>query len=185
MMIQTMSGWSYVIVGTVLVGVGGSLATLGWNKIRSQEQWRNAMVGVVRELALNDRMVEAATALAKRWPRRSEIENFSYESYQGSHLTAMVTSGHLDPENPEDLEVLGALEAYQQAISRFNAALRIVGRLNPGLFIRKDLIHTTDAETWPAITQDVLAEPFRDILRTHQTTKRVLERRYPWATSKK
>src|SRR2546426_1645282 len=105
-------GWSYVIAGTLLVGVGGSLATLGWNKIRSYEQWRNAIVGVVREVALNDQMIKVATQLADRWPTRSATENFSYESYHNSHVLALVTSGGLDPTDPSHREVLDALDAY-------------------------------------------------------------------------
>lgn len=183
-MSPSIGGWTYVITGTVLVGVGGSLATLGWNKIRSHEQWRNAVVGVVREVQLNGGMIEAATALVRRWPTRSEGENFAYVPYHSSHVTSMITSGQLDPESPNDREVVNALEAYEQAVSRFNAALRIVGRHNPGLFLRPDLIHTTDAKAWPEDTQEALAEEFRRLVRTHDGAKQTLERRYPWAVSK-
>jgi hypothetical protein len=92
-MSQVISGWLFVVVGTVLVGVGGSLATLGWNKVRSHEQWRSAVIGVAREVKLNDRLMEASTALLSRWPTRSMGENLPTESYYSSHVTAIVTSG--------------------------------------------------------------------------------------------
>jgi hypothetical protein len=143
-MSQVSLGWAYVILGTLLVGAGGLLATFGWTKVAAQDQRRNIIIGVARELSLNDRMIQNATALASRWPRRSEAENFSHELYRSSHITGAMTSGRLDPEPAEDGELLAALEGYEQAISRFNAALRIVNRLNPGIFIKVSLIHTTD-----------------------------------------
>ena len=51
-------GWCFAIVGAFLVGVGGLLATFGWNRIQAHNQWRNTIVGVVREVELNDRMIE-------------------------------------------------------------------------------------------------------------------------------
>jgi hypothetical protein len=170
------SGWILVLVGTALVAVGGLLATLGWDKIRSERQWRNAVVGVVRESELNDMMIQAALDVARRWPTRRGDENFSYDGYQAAHVTAMVTSGTV-----EDRRMLGALEAYQRAISRFNAALRIVGRHNPGMFLRVELIHQNDPKAWPQETRDALAEPFRSLLAAHEDARGTLERAYPWA----
>ena len=43
-------GWCFAIAGAVLVGLGGILATLGWNKIQAHNQWRNTIIGVVREV---------------------------------------------------------------------------------------------------------------------------------------
>ena len=110
-------GWCFAIAGAVLVGLGGLLATLGWNKIQAHNQWRNTIIGVVREVELNDRMIEAAMGLAKRWPSRFEGEYFSFESYHSSHVTAAVMSGLLSPKAPEDRKVRDVLEAYERSIT--------------------------------------------------------------------
>lgn len=181
-MSQAVWGWCYAIGRALLVGLGSLLATHGWNKIRAYDQWRNAMLGVVREVELNDRMIAAATSVRKWWPSRSEGENFSCESYHSSHATSAVTSGLLSAKSPKDHEVLKVLEAYERAISCFNAALRIVGRTNPALFIRPDLVDTTDPEAWPPDTQNALADSFIALLQAHGTARDLLKRQYPWAT---
>ena len=170
--------WS-VLLGTVWVALGGLLATRGWNQIRVQEQWRGTVRGLVREVELNDRMIKAAADLVQRWPTRSETENFSYEPYHSTHITGLVTSSLL--ESPKDRALLEALEGYERAISRFNAVLRVVNRLNPGLFIRSDLIHTTDAKAWPPNSRDALAQPFLALLTAHEKVKDLLDREYTWA----
>jgi hypothetical protein len=174
-------GWAYVVVGTVLVGLGGSLATLGWNKIRSFDQWRNAIGGVVREIDLNEHMLDGATFLIRKWPTRTELDAFSYESYHSSHVLSLVTSGVLSNETSEDRIVLNALEGYQRAVARFNAALRIVGRNNPGIFIKTDLIHTTDPAVWPTNLDDTLADPFRNLVIAHKAARAALDKSYRWA----
>lgn len=181
---QNLCGWLLVLGGTAMVGLGGLGATLGWDKIRSEKQWRNAIIGVVREVELNERMIAEAMSLISRWPTRSEEENLSYQPYQDFHMVAMLTSGRLRPELPADSEVLTTLDTYRRAISQFNGALRVVGRLNPGIFIKVDLIHATDPKLWPKNTDDALAAPFRKMREAHKTAKRILEHQYPWAVSK-
>jgi hypothetical protein len=43
------------------------------------------------------------------------------------------------------------------------------------------LIHTTDPKAWPADLRDALADPFLGLLKEHEKTKALLERRSPWA----
>lgn len=53
-MSQAVWGWSLVVGGTILGGLG---ATLGWNKITAANQWRNATMGIAREVRLNDHII--------------------------------------------------------------------------------------------------------------------------------
>lgn len=178
-------GWTYVIFGTLFVGAGGLLATFGWTRVTAHDQRRNIIIGVAREVNVNDRMIQSAILLANRWLSRSEKENFSFEPYRSLHISEAMTSGRLDPNASEDAELLSALEGYEQAISHFNAALRIVNRLNPGIFIKVSLIHETDHKAWPANVRDTLAEPFLNLLTEHEKTKALIERRFPWAFDRK
>ncbi len=179
-MSQAVWGWSLVVGGTILVGLGGLVATLGWNKITAANQGRNAIAGIAREVRLNDRMIKEAVSLIERWPQRSENEAFALETYRSSHVTGALTSGLLQPESKADQELLQALEDYEAAISRFNAALRIVGRLTPGIFIKTDLIHA-DAKGWPANYREAFAPRFEALVTLHDRTLAVLQDRYPWA----
>ena len=122
--------------------------------------------------------------LAKRWPSQFEGEYFSFESYHSSHVTAAVMSGLLSPKAPEDRMVRDVLEAYERSISRFNAALRIVSRFNPGIFLKPELIRTMDMKDWPPHTQDALAAPFLSLLQAHEAARDLLKRQYPWAKRK-
>jgi hypothetical protein len=180
---QGVLAWVCVILGTLLVGGGGLLATFGWNKLRAEDQRRNALVGVAREVRLNDRMIKQALNLVVRWPKRAESDNFSYEAYRKTHVSAALTSGLLRVEKVDDADMLQALEGYEAAISRFNAALRIVGLFNPGIFIRTDLIHA-QPNLWPANCREAMAAPFEALINEHERTMSVLQRRYNYAFQK-
>jgi hypothetical protein len=165
----TVLGWTYLGVGTVLIGVGGLLTTKGWNTLAARDQQMGAVRSLAHEIAANDRMIRAALELARRWPTRPEPETFSYEHYHELPLAAMVAAGALDPENSADQTLRECLEPYQQAIAQFNAGLAIVKRSNPGMFLKTDFIHVRDANLWPKHVEDALADSFLNLLRTHAT----------------
>jgi hypothetical protein len=184
-MSQDVWGWILVVGGTILVGLGGLIATLGWNKITAADQRRNAIAGIAREVRLNDRLIKEAVQLIERWPQRSENEGFSPETYRSSHVAGALTSGLLQPEFKDDQKLLQTLEDYEAAISRFNAALRIVGLLTPGIFIKHGLIHAdADAKGWPTNYRDAFAPPFEALVTYHDRTLAVLQGQYPWALDK-
>lgn len=74
-------------------------------------------------------MIKEAVQFIERWPQRSENEALSLNTYRSSHVAGALTSGLLQPESKDDQDLLHAPEDYEAAMSRFNAALRIVGRL--------------------------------------------------------
>ncbi len=172
-----LAAWAYVIVGTILVAVGGLFATFGWNKIRSEEQRRGVIVGVAREVRLNDRMIKQAVKLVAKWPHRSKNDIFSYEAYRNTHVSAALTSGLFRVEKGVDAELLQALERYEAAISRFNAFLRIVGLQNPGIFIKSHLIHA-QPDMWPANYHEALAEPFEALITEQERIMGMLQHKY-------
>jgi hypothetical protein len=163
-----------VIGGTVLIGVGGLLTTLGWNTLASRDQQANALRSLVDEVELNEKMATAALDLARRWPQRQPQENFSYKQYHSTHVVAVLTSGALDPAVPGDAALLQSLHEYQEALADFNAGLRNVGRLNPGLFLKVDMIHVTDAAQWPEDREAYLSDLFRRLLAAHDRVRALL-----------
>ena len=173
-------GWIWVLFGTLLIAVGGVIATHGWNKKTTDDQRRNVLIGIAREVRLNDRMIKEALERVKTWPHRSPTDTFSYEDYRSAQVAAALTSGLLEPDSRHDEELLKALEEYEAAISQFNGALRIVGRHTPGIFIKTDLIHA-EAKDWPADHNDALAPLFKTLISRHEGALAVLESRYPWA----
>jgi hypothetical protein len=177
---QTTWGWTWVIVGTLLVAAGGLIATFGWDTIRGDRQRRNAIKGLARETTLNDRMVKEAAQLVLRWSRRVETDNFSLVTYRHTQVAAALTSGLLQPEAKGDRDLLQALDEYETAISRFNGALRIVGRHTPGIFIKPDLI-SADPKAWPENYRQAFAGPFQDLVDSHERTMNVLKERFDWA----
>ena len=69
---------------------------------------------------------------------------------------------------------------YETSISRFNLALRIVGRRTPCIYIKTDLIHT-DTEDWSSNYRDAFAPQFKVLVQHHSKTRDVLQDLYPWA----
>jgi hypothetical protein len=181
-MSQAMLGWVLVGIGALLVAGGGMVTTFGWDKIRAQKQSRNVATGVVRELALNEASINSAKELAARWPSRAPGESFPYEPFQNDHALGLVTSGALDPT--KDRDALEALENYQREIARFNALLRIVGRTNPGLFIKADLIPVGNPADWPADPSATYADAFTKLVAAHGRAVKATQAQFPWASTK-
>jgi hypothetical protein len=131
---------------------------------------------LAHDIEVNEQMINTAVELAKRWPMRSEKENFSYASYNELPITEMISTKALDPTS--DREMLENLDRYQQAIKEFNAKLRNVGRHNPGMFIKGNLIPVKEPKQWPNRIEEVLAEPFQKLLHAHKTARDLLRARY-------
>lgn len=126
-------------LGVLFIGFGGILGTLGWNRVSTNSQKRNIVASVIRECESNKKMIDEAIALIES-PDFSSW-SFSYRPYSSTHLSMLLTSGLFDFTGTEALAVRAELEKYEEAIYAFNAGLRIVGRHNPGLFIKTEFIH--------------------------------------------
>ncbi len=100
--------------------------------------------------------------------------NFSYRNYKSIQISALLTSGFFDFENAAD--ILEVLESYQEAIENFNASLRIVGRHNPGLFIKIELIGNKNKVRTLEI-EDAISDKFRTLRdRTRQALETLSEK---------
>ena len=66
-MLNWISGWGIVICGGILVGVGGVLATLGWDNIGSQREKKAILRAICREWWLNNYWIA-------RWPLKDSID---------------------------------------------------------------------------------------------------------------
>lgn len=178
-MSATLWGWGYVVSGTLMIGLGGLLTTLGWNKLAARDQQLNTLRSLGREIELNGALVAVSVDLARRWPTRRPDENFPYEEYQATQATAVVTAGTLDSRDANDRELLEALQVYRRQVAEFNAALQRVGRQNPGLFIKVDLIPATDAKQWPKNVVEALSDRFRELRCAHEAVVKAMRARSP------
>jgi hypothetical protein len=123
------------------------------------------------ETELNESLILAALDLTRRWPVRSESENFSYEEYHCVRANELLTSGELDLESESDRRLRTSVQEYQQAIAAFNGGLRIVGRHNPGMFLKMSLIHVRDRKEWPQDVLDALSDSFSRLVRAHRLVR--------------
>lgn len=162
--------WIAIVLGTVLVAVGGLVATWGWNRTSELEQRSNLVIAAVREWQFNDRMASEAVSLARRWNDRAEGENFSYQSFKAFRLNAFISSGFFgEGEKP----VFDAAREYETSIGDFNAGLRIAERFNPGLFINTRFIH--DKLDLPDDEKELCSETFHRLLVAHRRFGGVLQ----------
>jgi len=161
------NGWAAIIGGGVLILVGGILATQGWNERSIVSQKKNTINAAKRECAANKKMIDDSISVI----RNSTISgfNFSYRNYKSNQISALFTSGLFNFENA--LDILIVLESYQEAIENFNASLRIVGRHNPGLFIKTEFI--SDKEKVGTLdVENVISDKFKAL---RDITVRALE----------
>ncbi|MFC1863939.1 hypothetical protein ACFL1Z_08320, partial [Thermodesulfobacteriota bacterium] len=151
----------------VLILVGGIWATHGWNERTIVSQKKNTINAAKRECEANKKMIDNSISIIRNANESSF--NFSYRDYKSNQISALLTSGLFDFEKA--LDILSALESYQEAVENFNASLRIVGRLNPGLFIKTELIGNKYKATKLEL-EKVISDKFRTL---RDSTSRALE----------
>jgi hypothetical protein len=171
--------WLLIIGGVATVGVGGLLSTLGWNMRSQHQQKRNIIRGVIREFESNGRMIDSAINLIKQ--RKT---SFSYRPYKANQLNNALTSGVLNFDTDKRRALRDVMERYEEAIADFNAGLGVVGRLNPGMYIRPEFI-PQPGKINPNDFNNALSEKFDKLLLAHQRTGQILEKEYNWALVKR
>ena len=173
--------WLAITIGTIFVGVGGWIATWGWNQSSELANRENLIEAVVKEWRINDHMMNEAISLAHRWNKREEKDNFSYRPFKTSRLNALISSGSFG-EKYEAL--MNAAQKYEIAVGDMMAYLRIAGRFNPGIYIKVDLIHDSSEEI-PNDESDLLSDAFLTVLKEHRHFGEILSTRYPKSFQKK
>jgi len=167
--------WISITIGTLLVASGGLLATWGWNQNSELKNKENLITTVVHEWQVNDRMIKVSLSLANKWNVRAKDENFSDQPYKSTRLNALISSGAF---GTSDKTFVDAAQDYENAIGEMEAALRIVGRFNTGVFINTDLIHNPPEEM-PEDEAVLLSKPFRTVLDSHRRFGEVLSDKFP------
>jgi hypothetical protein len=166
------NGWLLIILGAVFIGIGGIFGTLGWNKLSTLSQKKNILASVTRECESNKKMIDDAVEAISQY--NGTGWNFSYRPYKSTQVDAFLTSGIFSFRGHEATSIREELEKYEEAIEEFNAGLRVVGRHNPGLFVKNELIHD-QAKLKANLKQDgvecVLSEKF---VRLKNTNEKVL-----------
>jgi hypothetical protein len=156
--------WIAIAVGAILVGLGGFCANWGWHQSSELKNRNNLIKAVVQEWQINDSMVKEALSLAQRWNIKGNEEKFSNRSYKSTRLNALISSGDLGDRHES---LLVAAQKYESTIGDMEAALRIVGRLTPGIFIKVELIHNPPDEM-PENENDLLSGVFLNVLEAHR-----------------
>lgn len=156
--------WIAITIGTIFVALGGLFATWGWNQSSELRNKESLVEAVVQEWQLNDSMVKEALSLARRWNKKGNEESFSNLPYKSARLNALISSGALGEGNES---LLIAAQKYESTIGDMEAALRIVGRHTPGIFIQTELIHNPPREM-PEIEEDLLSDVFLKVLEAHR-----------------
>ena len=168
--------WVAIAIGTIMGGTGVIIATWGWNRASEFQYRENLVSSVICEWQLNDQMIQDALSLAKRWNEREDKENFSYQPYKAVRLNALISSGVF---GDSQRSLIGAIQKYENAVGDLNAYMRIAGRLNPGLFIKVELIHDPPPPgQMPADEEDFLAQSFLTLLKEHRRVGNILANRY-------
>ncbi|MBL9163134.1 MAG: hypothetical protein JNL18_10400 [Planctomycetaceae bacterium] len=181
-MTQTTIGALFVMLGTLLVGGGGLLATYGWQKVSSGRQWQNSIRSVIRELNLNEKIIEAGDDTIKERIAGTIDARFPAESFHDVQLTGALTSGIWNPDDEADKAVADAIDRYRQDVAHVNAGLRIVGRTTRTVYLKPDLV--VDSE-WlakkPGNHINARSEQFAQLVESHKAAKAALKSKYPWA----
>jgi len=156
--------WAAISIGTILVVIGGLLATWGWNQRSELQHQDNLITAVAEEWRLNEQMIVDVISLARSWNTRGDSESFPYHPFKSFRAKALITSGVF---NDTHNSLIQAIKNYEIAIAKFTASQKIVGRHNPGIYLKRELIHKPP-KSMPKNEEELLATPFIKLLSEHR-----------------
>lgn len=170
--------WLLISVGLLLIGLGGVLGTLGWNKYHIHSQKNNIIDSVKRECISNKNMIHEALETIRQ--NNATSRGFSYRPYKSTQVNVFLTSGLFYFRGSEASTIREAFEQYEQEIDHFNAALRIVGRHNPGLFLKPEFVHNR-AKVMEVEIDSALSEKFFRLKIANEKVLKILSQKRKWS----
>lgn len=170
------TGWLFVMIGAVAIGVGGVLTTLGWNRLSRRSQMKSLIAAIAREWEIND-------TLLKNDPLFTATDDETlgshrlYPRFKVSALNNALTSGLFSSSATKDQTLLRAIADYETVISDVNSRLDVSDNF---------VISTQDSAAISKHRSHVLQSPgFKGLLDQHQAMKDLLERNYSWVLIEK
>lgn len=169
-------GWSFVLLGAVLVAVGGVLATLGWDKLSLRSRFEAVVSGVAREWEINDVLVRKDPLFASEDP--NVLGSFRlYPRFHSSAVDSALGSGLFRPSNPDERAFLRALADYETVIADVNARLSVSDNF---------VLSTRDMGAIADHRVQVKSSPgFAGFVAQHRKLRAALEAEYAWALTTK
>jgi len=166
-----------LFVGSALVGVGGTLTTLGWNQLDTASQKKALIVGLAREWLLNELdTLKPPMSFDANDPKLGK-EHFMYPQFRTSAQDRILTSELSDLTNRKDNELLSLVIKYEQVIKDFNAQLAWV---NEGCVrFPENVKQEKRKEVYLGIRDK--APLHIHFKRFHKELLKLLEKEYSWA----
>jgi hypothetical protein len=112
-----------LFIGSILIGIGSTLTTFGWNQLNSASQKKALIVALAREWLLNefDTLGEPMTFDAN--DPNLGIQHFMYPHFRTSAQDHILTSELFDLRDRRDNKLLLAVILYKDMIVSFNTLL--------------------------------------------------------------
>jgi hypothetical protein len=166
-----------LLVGSALVGLGGTLTTLGWNKLDNASQKRALIVGLAREWMLNELdTLGPPMSFDPNDPKLGK-EHFMYPQFRTSAQDSILTSALFYMTNRKDNELLLAVTHYAHIIRSFNTQLAWVNEKCVNL--PEDVKQQKRKEMYLLIRDK--APLHIHFKRFHEELKNLLHKEYGWA----
>lgn len=160
--------------GSIMVGMGGTLTTKGWNFLNSHEEKQALIQAVFNEWTTN-------TVMGMHLPYDLNDEEVGriallYPVFKSSVLGEVLTSSLFTLDNTTDRELMNQIMRYEQSISVLNYLLRQID-------FECTRMGVTKKERRAKYREVNDSAVFRRYLDCHRATGELLKSKYSWTLS--
>jgi hypothetical protein len=165
-------GWLLVIVGAAVIGVGGVLTTLGWNKLSSRSQMMNLLMAIAHEWEINNTLLYMEP-LFNSDDDAILMSRCLYPRFKRSAMNNALTSGLFHPSVDDAKRFLRTIADYETVVADVNARLDVSDNLaTTSENVVKIGEHRRHLQT---------SRGFTDFKKQHQKLYELLKTNYPLA----
>lgn len=121
-------GWALIVGGAVILGVGGTLTTLGWNVLNQRSQKLALLNAVVLECQFNEKLLTGEKLFNGRDEEHMASHRL-YPRFRFSALRSALASGFFVTGHGIDSAAYTTMIDYDLAIEDVNAKLDVSDKL--------------------------------------------------------
>jgi hypothetical protein len=169
------TGWLFVIIGALAIGIGGFLTTSGWNRLNQHSQMKSLIIAIAREWEINNTLLKDPLFTS---PDENMLGSYRlYPRFKVSALNNALISGLFSSSYSKDREFLRIIADYEATISDINSRLNVSDNF---------VISTRDIAAIANHRRYIVQSPgFQGLLKQHERVKDFIDKNHCWAMKAK
>jgi hypothetical protein len=161
------------LIFAIVIAIGGTLTTKGWNQLDNHEQKKALIEAVFRELSLNERQLKDHVLFVKT-DEETLKSRLLYPRLYTTSLSAILRSSLFKPtKNSKDDMLLTTIRDYEDCVRDFNARLQVMDNF---------VASTKDVNVVEAHRRNLIqSRGFKQMCEEHNKVIEFFRNNYSWA----